>query len=105
MTGEQLAVATKAIDTYMESFPSKDLSRVAVCESVFSTLHYEIQDDTEVAYKNVNIPEMWHIAFRILTANDATIIVDAYYREGYKFVYWLVGEDKIYRSRLSGTER
>lgn len=78
---------------------------VAVVETTFSILKFESQQGAkigayEVAYKPANMADKWQHAYNILRANNATI-KDRYHGDGYEFSYWLYGEGKIYRQKLT----
>jgi len=78
---------------------------VAVKEETFSGLNYEKQQGSrlgeyETAGKNGNPTDKWTSALNILKQNGATIN-NRYHGEGYAYSYWLYGEDRIYRQRLT----
>jgi hypothetical protein len=77
----------------------------AVKEETFACLKFEPQKgvrigEFEVAYREQNLPEHWNHAYNILRQANATIS-NRYYGEGYQHSYWLYGEGRIYRQRLS----
>jgi len=79
--------------------------KVAVREETFACLKFEPQKgvrigEYEVAYKENNLPEHWNHAYNILKQANATIS-NRYHGEGYQHSYWLYGEGRIYRQRLS----
>jgi len=78
---------------------------VAVREETFACLKFEPQKgvrigEYEVAYRENNLPEHWNHAYNILRQANATI-KNRYHGEGYQHSYWLYGEGRIYRQRLS----
>jgi hypothetical protein len=81
----------------------------AVKEETFTCLKFEAMKgvrigDFEVAYKEQNLPEHWNGAFNVLKQSNATIS-NRYHGEGYQYSYWLYGEGRIYRQRLSQQTR
>jgi len=77
----------------------------AVKEETFSILKFEAQQgakigEFEVAYKANNLEDKWTHAHNVLRNSNATI-KDRYHAEGYEFSYWLYGENKIYRQKLT----
>ena len=77
----------------------------AVKEETFTCLRFEPQKgakigDYEVAYKEHNAEAEWLHAFNILKQNNAHIS-NRYHGEGYAYAYWLYGEGRIYRQKLS----
>ena len=77
----------------------------AVKEETFTCLRFEPQKgarigDYEVAYKEHNLPEHWNSAYNVLKQNNAHIS-NRYHGEGYQYSYWLYGEGRIYRQKLS----
>jgi hypothetical protein len=80
--------------------------KVAVVrEETFACLKFEPQKgvrigEFEVAYREQNLPEHWNHAFNILRQANATIN-NRYYGEGYQYSYWLYGEGRIFRQKLS----
>ena len=78
---------------------------VTVKEETFSGLSYGKQQGSrlgeyETADKNSNPTDKWTLAHNILKHNGATIN-NRYHAEGYAYAYWLYGEDRIYRQRLT----
>jgi len=78
---------------------------VAVREETFACLKFEPQKgirigEFEVAYKENNLPEHWNHAYNILRQANATIS-NRYHGEGYQHSYWLYGEGRIFRQKLS----
>jgi hypothetical protein len=77
----------------------------AVREETFACLKFEPMKgakigDYEVAYKEQNAEAQWMHAYNILKQTNATI-GNRYHGEGYQYAYWLYGEGRIYRQRLS----
>jgi len=77
----------------------------AVKEETFTCLRFEPQKgakigEYEVAYKEQNAEAEWLHAFNILKQNNAHIS-NRYHGEGYQYSYWLYGEGRIYRQKLS----
>ena len=77
----------------------------AVREETFECLKFEPMKgakigDYEVAYKEQNAEAQWMHAYNILKQSNATI-GNRYNGEGYQCAYWLYGEGRIYRQRLS----
>jgi hypothetical protein len=54
----------------------------------------------DVAHKSSNIEDKWQHAFNILRSSNATI-KERYHGTGYLHAYWVYGQDKIYRQKLS----
>ena len=82
---------------------------VSVKEETFNILKFEKQQGAkigpyQVAYKANNIPDKWNSAYNILRQNNATI-ADRYYGKGYVYGYWLYGEGKIYRQKLTAPNK
>ena len=76
-----------------------------VKEGTFACLKFEPQKgvrigEYEVAYKESNLPEHWNHAYNILRQANATIS-NRYHGEGYQYSYWLYGDGRIYRQKLS----
>ncbi len=81
----------------------------AVLELTFNLLTFKPGEgaklgEYEVAYKASNLEDKWRAAYNVLRNSNATI-QERYHGEGYLFSYWLYGEDKIYRQRLSSTTK
>jgi len=78
---------------------------VAVREETFACLKFEPQKgerigEYEVAYKEQNLLEHWNHACNILRQANATI-KNRYHGEGYQYSYWLYGDGRIFRQKLS----
>jgi len=96
-----------AANEYLESLAPSEVKddKPKVPEDTFSILKYEPQKgaklgDYEVAYKPNNLPDKWSNAFNVLNASNATI-QNRYHDKEFSFSYWLYGQDKIYRQKLS----
>ena len=77
----------------------------AVNEVTFSTLKWDAQKgaqlgDFDVTHKASNIQDKWQHAFNILRSSNATI-KERYHGAGYSYSYWVYGQDKIYRQKLT----
>ncbi len=82
-----------------------DREPAAVQEITFATLKFDPQKgahlgDYEVAYKANNIADKWTHAFNVLKSSNATI-QNRYHGQGYQYSYWIYGENKIYRQKLT----
>lgn len=76
-----------------------------VNETVFLTLKFEPQQGAklgnfEVSFKTNNPGDNFTQAFDILAKAKATI-KERYHGKEYQYSFWLYGEDKIYRQKLS----
>jgi hypothetical protein len=106
----------EAVEGGIASFKRQAASRkgvsaepAAVKEETFTCLKFEAMKgarigDYEVAYREHNLPEHWNGAFNVLKQSNATIS-NRYHGEGYQYAYWLYGEGRIYRQRLSQQTR
>ena len=93
------------IDRNFGPEPEQKKPLAAVSEETFNILKFEPQQgakigDFEVAYKPNNIEDKWTHAYNVLRNSNATI-QSRYHGEGYQFSYWLYGENKIYRQKLT----
>lgn len=101
--------AAKGLSDVEKEKETKPISpAAAVQEATFNILKFESQQGTkigefEVAYAPNNISEKFSQAYNILRNSNATIN-SRYHGEGYKFAYWLYGQDKIYRQKLKAKE-
>jgi hypothetical protein len=82
-----------------------DKEPAAVQELTFTTLKFDPQKgaqlgDYEVAYKTNNIEDKWNHALNVLKSPNATI-QNRYHGQGYQYSYWIYGENKIYRQKLT----
>lgn len=87
--------------------PGLEKGHAAVNELTFTTLKWDAQKgaqlgDFDVAYKASNIEDKWQHAFNILRSSNATI-KERYHGPGYSYSYWVYGQDKIYRQKLTPT--
>jgi len=101
-----------AVEAGISNFKRQAASRkgvsvepAAVKEETFTCLKFEPQKgakigEYEVAYKEQNAEAEWLHAFNILKQNNAHIS-NRYHGEGYQYSYWLYGEGRIYRQKLS----
>ena len=104
--GQMIADAANALLKSMApSGPGLENEPTAVKEMSFTTLKWDAQTgsklgDFDVAYKASNIEDKWQHAFDILRSSNATI-KERFHRGSYSYSYWVYGQDKIYRQKLT----
>jgi len=102
---EAAEALNKYVETPMPQFVSDEKQAAAVIEEIFLNLKFEPQQGVklgtyEIAFESRNLADKWRPAYAILRNSNSTI-KERCHGDGYVYAYWLYGEGKIYRQKLT----